>query len=328
MNFLMNGILNPNKVNMSNKLVLGIDIGGTNTVFGLVDKNGKIHFQKTLKTSLYSTPEKLVNQIYNHLNKINEFKKIIGIGIGAPNGNFFTGSIEFAPNLKWDGKIPLAKIFEKKFKLNVILTNDANAAAVGEMLYGAAKDLDDFVIITLGTGLGSGVVNKRMLIYGHDGFAGEYGHIRVIKNGRLCGCGRKGCLEAYVSASGVTRSINELDSKNKLTSKLKEIKNPNSKDVFKLAEKGDLFSIEIIDYTAKILGSSLADFACFNNPKAYILFGGIAQNGNVFAQKVKTSMEKNLLNIYKNKIEIRISQLHNKNAALLGSASLIWNKNN
>tara|TARA_Y100000589_G_scaffold49585_1_gene41299 strand:+ start:18915 stop:19901 length:987 start_codon:yes stop_codon:yes gene_type:complete len=328
MNFLMNGILNPNKLNMINKLVLGIDIGGTNSVFGLVDQNGKIHFQKTLKTSLYPTPEKLVNEIYNYLNKINGFKKIIGIGIGAPNGNFFTGSIEFAPNLKWDGKIPLAEMFKEKFKLNVILTNDANAAAIGEMIYGAAKDLDNFVIITLGTGLGSGVVNKRKLIYGHDGFAGEYGHIRVIKNGRLCGCGRKGCLEAYVSATGVTRSIYELDSKNKSKSKLKQIKNPSSKDVFNLAKKGDLFSIEIIDYTAKILGSSLAEFSCFNSPKAYILFGGIAQNGNIFAQKVKRYMEKNLLNIYKDKIEIRISQLHNRNAALLGSASLIWNNNN
>lgn len=311
---------------MKKDLALGIDIGGTNSVFGLCNEKGEILLEDSISTKSCSTPEELVNQIYDHLDELNYIDRIKGIGIGAPNGNYFSGTIEFAPNLDWEGIIPLAKLFQDKFGVKSSLTNDANAAAIGERVYGIAQDLNDFVTITLGTGLGSGVVANGVLIYGHDGFAGEYGHIRVVPNGRDCGCGRKGCLETYASATGVVRSIKELESDNKATSQLLLISTPKAEDVFRLAEEGDLFANEIIDYTATVLGEALADFACFSSPKAYILFGGIAQSGKAFATKVKNAMEEVLLNIYKDKIEIRISSLHDKNAAVLGAASLVWNK--
>lgn len=311
---------------MKKNLALGVDIGGTNSVFGLVDIQGNLYFEESIDTTSCATPEELVEQIYLRIDKIGQLNNIVGIGIGAPNGNFFSGTIEFAPNLKWKGIIPLARLFEYRFKCDAVLTNDANAAAIGEMIYGAAKGLNDFVTITLGTGLGSGVVVGGDLVYGHDGFAGEYGHIRVINDGRACGCSRKGCLETYASATGVVRSITELQSEHKLDSKINLIDAPHSNDVFRLAEEGDPFCKEIVNYTAEVLGSSLADFACFSSPKAFILFGGIAQSGQPFADKVKEYMEASLLNIYKDKIEIRISQLHDKNAAVLGASSLVWNQ--
>lgn len=311
---------------MDKTLALGIDIGGTNSVYGLCDKDGNIVLEKTIHTKEVATPEELVNEIYTDLKASKHLKKIVGIGIGAPNGNYFSGTIEFAPNLDWKGIIPLAKMFSEKFGVEAILTNDANAAAVGEHIYGAAKDLKDFVTITLGTGLGSGVVVNGNLVYGHDGFAGEYGHIKVIPNGRQCGCGRQGCLETYASATGVVRSITELESKHSFYSKINEIKDPHAEDVFRLAEEGDDFAMEIIDFTARVLGDSLANFACFSSPKAYVLFGGIAQSGKPFAEKVKRYLEDSILNIYQNKIEIRISSLHDKNAAVLGASSLVWNE--
>ncbi len=311
---------------MKKKLALGVDIGGTNSVFGLCDEFGTVYFEESISTVDCTTPEDLVEKIYKRVSNIGYANHLQGIGIGAPNGNYFSGTIEFAPNLKWKGIIPLARLFEYRFKCKAILTNDANAAAIGEMIYGSARDLKDFVVITLGTGLGSGVVSNGQLIYGHDGFAGEYGHIRVIPEGRKCGCGRLGCLETYVSATGVVRSITELDSPNKAISKLIGMKDVHSENVFTLASEGDVFAGEIIEYTAKILGNALADFACFTSPAAYILFGGIAQSGPGFASKVKQYMEDNLLNIYKDKIVIRISDLHDKNAAVLGSSSLVWNE--
>lgn len=313
---------------MNKHLALGIDIGGTNTVFGLTDDHGNIYFEETIETVSCKTPEDLVEKIYNRIKEIGQLKNIVGIGIGAPNGNYFSGTIEFAPNLKWKGIIPLARLFEFQFKTKAILTNDANAAAIGEMIYGAAQGLKDFVTITLGTGLGSGVVVNKMLVYGHDGFAGEYGHIRVINGGRSCGCGRNGCLETYASATGVVRSIKELDSPEKSKSKILLMENPHADDVFRLSLQGDHFCSEIIEFTAKILGEALADFACFSSPKAYILFGGIAQSGEAFAVKVKNYMEDAILNIYKDKIEVRISTLHDKNAAVLGASSLVWNQLN
>jgi len=313
---------------MNKKLALGIDVGGTNSVFGLVDEDGNIYFEESIETTSCKVPEELVEKIYLRVKDIGQLKNIVGIGIGAPNGNFFSGTIEFAPNLKWKGIIPLARLFEYRFKRKAILTNDANAAAIGEMIYGAAKDLSDFVTITLGTGLGSGVVVNRTLVYGHDGFAGEYGHIRVVNNGRNCGCGRNGCLETYASATGVVRSIKELESEHKASSKIISLEDPHAYDVFRFSENGDQFCREIIEYTAKTLGEALADFACFSSPKAYILFGGIAQSGQQFADKVKIYMEDALLNIYKDKIEVRISTLHDKNAAVLGASSLVWNQLN
>lgn len=305
-------------------LVIGVDIGATSIDFGFVDKSGNVICEFNVLTAEMQTPELLVDYIYAKAVELGLIKRVLGIGIGAPNGNFYSGKIEFAPNLHWKGSIPLASLFQEKFDVKSTLTNDANAAAIGEMLYGNARDLSHFVTITLGTGLGSGIVVEEELIYGHDGFAGEYGHIRVIPNGRLCGCGRNGCLETYVSATGVVRSIKELDFVGKDESSLMKLTNPNSEDVFKAAKDGDFFAKYIIEYTTDLLGYCLADFACISSPEAYVLFGGIAQSGQDFADKVKIAMEKNLLNIYKNKIEIRISSLHEVNAAVLGAASLIW----
>lgn len=270
--------------------------------------------------------EALAESIHSHLEQKKLLTCIKAIGIGAPNGNNLSSTIEFAPNLPWKGVIPLGEIFKDVFGVPVSVTNDANAAALGEMTFGNAQDLKHFVTITLGTGLGSGIIVNGELIYGHDGFAGEYGHIQVIPEGRMCGCGRKGCLETYVSATGVVRSISELDSPSKMTSVLIEKNVTSAREVFEYAESGDAFAQEIIDYTAKILGQSLANFTCFSSPKAFVLFGGIAQSGDKFASKVKDYMEESMLNIYKNKVEVRISSLHNVNAAVLGAASLVWNK--
>ena len=311
---------------MSKKYALGIDIGGTNSAYGLVDNLGNIAYETSLPTTNFDQPEDLVLAIFNDLQKRDLIDSIIGISIGAPNGNHFTGNIEYAPNLKWKGIIPLAKLFQEKFNKPSQLTNDANAAAIGEKLFGSAKDLANFVTITLGTGLGSGIIIDNEIVYGEEGFAGEFGHIRVIPNGRICGCGRKGCLETYVSSTGVKRSIQELDSVNKSSSILLNIEHPEAIDVFEAGKNGDLFSNEIIEFTAQILGSSLADFACFSNPKAYVLFGGIAQSGEKFAERVKFYLEESLLSIFKNKIEIRISSLHDKNAAILGAAATVFLK--
>jgi len=308
---------------MAKHVALGIDIGGTNTAFGLVSKDGEVLMEESVATGLFDDPTALVEYIYQRVKLTEHFDHILGIGIGAPNGNVFTGNIEFAPNLKWKGIIPIASLFEDRFNRSSLLANDANAAAIGEHLFGCARDLTDFVTITLGTGLGSGIFVNGELIVGYQGFAGEYGHIRVIPEGRLCNCGRKGCLETYASSTGVTRSITEMESTNKATSVLHS--GSSAVEVFQAAEQGDIFANEIVDFTAKILGSSLADFAAFSNPQAYILFGGIAQSGNAFAQKVKHHLEENALKIYQNTVEIRISHLHHKNAAVLGTAaSLFW----
>ena len=311
---------------MLKQYALGIDIGGTNSAYGLVDNIGNIAYEKSIPTTIFDQPEDLVLHIFNDLQKGDLIDSIIGISIGAPNGNHFTGNIEYAPNLKWKGIIPLAKLFQEKFNKPSQLTNDANAAAIGEKLFGNAKDLANFVTITLGTGLGSGIIIDNEIVYGEGGFAGEFGHIRVIPNGRICGCGRKGCLETYASSTGVKRSIQELDSVNKSSSILLNIEHPEAIDIFEAAKNGDLFSNEIIEFTAQILGSSLADFACFSNPKAYVLFGGIAQSGDKFAERVKFYLEESLLSIFKNKIEIRISSLHDNNAAILGAAATVFLK--
>lgn len=312
--------------NIKDHFALGIDIGGTSTEYGLVTKDGEVVYEKDIITKDYLQPELLIEAIYSDLEKEGYLDRVLGIGIGAPNGNYFTGHIEYAPNLIWKGIIPLAEMFEAKFHKPTLLTNDANAAAMGEMIFGNARDLKDFVTITLGTGLGSGVIVNGELVYGHDGFAGEYGHIRVIPNGRLCGCTRRGCLERYCSSTGVVQSIIELESENKSFSALMNIENPSAKDVFEWADKEDLFAKEIVEFTAKTLGSALADFACFSSPKAFVLFGGIAQHKGDFAKRVKHYMEENILVIFKNKIDIRISSLHDKNAAVLGTAAhLFWN---
>jgi glucokinase len=310
------------------KYSLGIDIGGTGIEYGIVNEEGKVLYENDAATADFAEPSDLVDYIFNDSTIQSYMDTLLGIGIGAPNGNYFHGAIEFAPNLKWKGVIPLAKMFQEKFGKPALLTNDANAAAMGEMIFGNARDLKDFVTITLGTGVGSGVIVNGQLVYGHDGFAGEYGHIRIIPNGRKCGCGRYGCLETYTSSTGVVRSISEMDSDNKPFSALMSMEKPTAKDVFDLADKGDLFAKEIVDFTARTLGSALADYTCFSSPKAYVLFGGIAQHQGSFPSMVKKYMEENMLIIFQNKVEIRVSSLHDVNAAVLGSASLVFSEVN
>jgi glucokinase len=309
------------------KKVLGIDIGGTTIAIGIVNQNGDCEHNNVFNTSSFESAEILVNEIYNFLESNCLINEIDGIGIGAPNGNYYTGNIEFAPNLNWKGTIPIAKLFRNKFDCPTILTNDANAAAYGEMFFGNAKKLKDFIIITLGTGLGSGIVINRNLVNGHDGFAGELGHIRVVNNGRLCNCGRKGCLESYCSSTGLVRSFHEINSEHKLNSTLNNIHNIDSKEIVEHALQGDAFAMEIMEFTTNLLGYALADFACFSNPEAYILFGGYAQNGQFLADLVKKHMEDNLLEIYKNKIDVKISALHKQNAAILGAAAIVFHDN-
>jgi glucokinase len=307
------------------KLALGIDIGGTKTAFGFVSEEGNILVESSVSTTKFGKIDGLVEHIFEFAKLNNLHDKIIGIGVGAPNGNQFTGTIDFAPNLPWKGILPLAKLFEHYFGVKTLLTNDANAAAIGEKIFGIAKDLTDFVEITLGTGVGSGIIIQNELIVGKHGIAGEYGHIRVVPNGRVCGCGRKGCLETYTSSTGVARSISELSSDNKKISKLTWIENPTAKDVFQLALEGDLFAEEIVNYTAEILGSALADFAAFSDPEAYVLFGGLSHSGEYFTEKVSFHMNNNMLNVYQNKIKILTSSLNDKNAAILGaSACVFW----
>ena len=251
---------------------------------------------------------------------------IKGIGVGAPNGNFFTGCIEFAPNLPWKGVIPLAQMLTDKLNIPVALTNDANAAAIGEMTYGAARGMKDFIVITLGTGVGSGIVVNGQLVYGHDGFAGELGHTTAIREGRMCGCGKKGCLETYSSATGVARTAREYLQTRKDPSVLRElaIDEITSKDVYDAAVKGDKLAKEIFEYTGQVLGESFADFVAFSSPEAIILFGGLIKAGKLIFDPVRKHMEENLLPIYRNKIKLLMSELKESDAAVLGASALGW----
>lgn len=308
------------------KLVIGIDIGGTNTVFGLVDDTGNCLAQDSINTRNFP----LVTDFVTHLsNSIKELMLVhsdadyIGMGIGAPNGNYYTGSIDFAPNLKWEGVVPLVDMFSKHFDFPITLTNDANAAAIGERIYGAAKNVDDFVMITLGTGLGSGFVVNGELVYGHDGFAGEFGHTIVEKNGRDCGCGRKGCLETYASASGIVKTAKEF-LENSTSSHLSNLNELTSKCIAEAANKGDKLALDIFDYTAEKLGFSLANLVAISSPKLIVLFGGLAQSGDLIIKPTKKYMEDYLLNIYQNKVQILHSKLKNSDAAILGASALAW----
>ena len=316
---------------MSKPYVVGIDIGGTNTVFGIVDARGTIIDNGSIKTGKHSKIEDYVNELYENLFQLLEkndaVDKIAGIGVGAPNGNYFNGTIEFAPNLPWRGVLPLADMLTEKFGIPVALTNDANAAAIGEMTYGAARGLKDFIMITLGTGVGSGIVVNGQLVYGHDGFAGELGHV-IVKpvNGRACGCGRTGCLETYASATGVARTAREFLEIRKDNSLLRQIpiQDITSKDVYDAAIAGDQIAKDIFEYTGDILGEAFANFTAFSSPKAIILFGGLAKSGDLIMKPIKESMERNMLNIYKNKVQLLFSELKESDAAVLGASALGW----
>ena len=314
---------------MEKPYVVGIDIGGTNTVFGIVDARGTIIASGAVKTQVYPTVEEYADEVCKNLLPLiianGGVDKIKGIGIGAPNGNYYTGTIEF-PNLPWKGVLPLASMFEERLGIPTALTNDANAAAVGEMTYGAARGMKDFIMITLGTGVGSGIVINGQVVYGHDGFAGELGHVIVRRDGRICGCGRKGCLETYCSATGVARTAREFLAARTDASLLRNIPAESivSKDVYDAAVQGDKLAQEIFEFTGNILGEALADAIAFSSPEAIILFGGLAKSGDYIMKPIMKAMENNLLNIYKGKAKLLVSELKDSDAAVLGASALAW----
>ena len=309
------------------KLSVGIDIGGTNTAFGLVDESGRIVARGNISTRNNSDFQDYVNQVSDGIRQLLEQTndaELSGIGIGAANGNYFSGCIENAANLPWKGVVKIVETFKKQFGVPAFLTNDANAAAIGEMVYGGAKGMTDFIEITLGTGLGSGIVTGGKMLYGHDGFAGECGHVIVERGGRDCGCGRKGCLETYVSATGVVRTATELLAKRNIDSELRSI--PNSEltalKVSQAAARGDAIAREVFEFTGEMLGRALADFVAITSPQAIFLFGGLAKAGEILFEPTRRAMEANMLNIFKNKTQVLPSQLGD-DAAILGSAALV-----
>jgi glucokinase len=315
------------------QLVIGIDIGGTGTKFGIVDRDGNVLFSSEISTKKHATVESFIDELYTALSELIEKAggtgRIKGIGVGAPNGNFYTGTIEYAPNLPWKGVIPLAEMIQTKFKLPVTLTNDANAAAIGEMMYGAAKGMKDFIMITLGTGVGSGIVANGQLIYGHDGFAGELGHTIVIPDGRYHqGTGKKGSLESYASATGVRATAIEMLEKNKDKSLLRDIPKDklDSKAVYEAAIQGDKTALDIFEFTGKILGLALANAIMFSSPEAIVLFGGLTKAGDLILKPTKEHMEANLIQVFQNKVKILISHLKESDAAILGASALAWEK--
>lgn len=316
---------------MEKPYAVGIDIGGTNTVFGIVDARGTVIASNSIKTGAYEKPEDYVDEVCKNLLLLIEANggvdKIKGIGIGAPNGNYYSGNIEFAPNLPWKGVVPLAKMFEQRLGIPTALTNDANAAAIGEMTYGAARGMKDFIMITLGTGVGSGIVINGQLVYGHDGFAGELGHVIMRReNGRLCGCGRKGCLETYCSATGVARTAREFLTARTEPSLLRAIpaEEITSKDVYDAAVKGDALAQDIFNFTGTILGEALADFVAFSSPEAIILFGGLAKSGKYIFDPIQKALDANVLTIFKGKAKLLMSELKDADAAVLGASALGW----
>lgn len=317
---------------MDKPYVIGVDVGGTNTVAGIVDKRGHLLCSGSIKTATHENVEDYLDELSDLLKKLiiesDAQGKIKGIGVGAPNGNYFTGSIEFAPNLRWQGVIRLADMLKERVGIPVALTNDANAAAIGEMTYGAARGMKDFIVITLGTGVGSGIVVNGQLIYGHDGFAGELGHTIIRRdNGRPCGCGRNGCLETYTSATGVARTAREyLELYPDKQTKLREIPADKitSKDVYDAAIAGDEMAKDIFKFTGDVLGEALADFVAFSSPEAIILFGGLTKAGNLIMNPIREAMEKNMLRIFKNKVKLLFSELKESDAAVLGASALGW----
>lgn len=313
---------------MGKRYCAGIDIGGTNTIIGLVDEQGTMICDRSIKTGAYGTPELFVEAASAAIREclsVTADARLQAVGIGAPNGNYYTGCIEFAPNMPWKGVIKLAEQFSKSMGVKAVLTNDANAAAVGEMLFGGAKHMKNFVVITLGTGLGSGFVVNGEVLYGHDGFAGELGHVIAVRDGRLCGCGRRGCLETYASATGIVRTMREWLDNSAQPSPLRNIPDEQltSKLIAETAEAGDEIANEVVDYTAKILGRALADMVCITSPETIFLFGGLAQAGDLLIAPTKKYMEENMLRIFRNKIEILPSHLC-VNAAVQGAAALAW----
>ena len=310
--------------------VVGMDIGGTNSVFGIVDARGNILSVDSVKTQAYKEIDEYVNAVAEKLipmiDAVGGVEKVKGMGIGAPNGNYYTGTIEFAPNLPWKGVIKLAELFQNRIGVPVTVTNDANAAAIGEMTYGAARGMKNFIEITLGTGVGSGIVVNGQLVYGHDGFAGELGHVIARRtNGRQCGCGRCGCLETYCSATGVARTAKEIVDCTDEPSLLRDIEGEiTSKDVYDAAIRGDKVAQEVFTFTGTILGEALADFIAFSAPEAIVLFGGLTKAGDLIMKPTLEAMEANVLSIWKGKTKLLVSELKDSDAAVLGASALAW----
>ena len=316
--------------------VIGLDLGGTNSVFGIVDSRGDIKATTAIKTQGYESVDDYVNASVEALqiiiDQVGGIEKIKAMGIGAPNGNFYKGTIEFAPNLSWghDGVVPLADMFSEKLGIPVALTNDANAAAIGEMTYGVARGMKNFIVITLGTGVGSGIVVNGQLVYGCDGFAGELGHVIMVReNGRSCGCGRLGCLEAYCSATGVARTAREYLDTTDEPSLLRSMNAADitSYDVSVAAGKGDALAQRVYEFTGKMLGEACADFAAFSSPEAFIFFGGLTKAGDLIMNPIKKAYDESVLNIFKGKAKFLVSGLDGSSAAVLGASAVGWDIN-
>ena len=316
---------------MRTEVTLGIDVGGTNTAFGFVDLNGRCLAESSIPTKAHNSAADLFARLYPEIEKlyktIEDRCTLKGIGIGAPNANYYRGTVENPPNLKW-GVVNVVEIIKEYFDVPAAITNDANASAIGEMLFGAAKGMRDFIVITLGTGLGSGVVVDGKLVYGSDGFAGEIGHTVFDPNGRQCGCGRKGCLETYASATGIKRTVMELLANTNEESALRNISynDLDSKMIYSAALAGDKLAIEAFEYTGKILGLKLADAVAVTSPEAIILFGGLANAGKMIIDPTKRSLEENLFHVFRNKVKVLQSGLPEGNSAVLGASALIWNE--
>lgn len=312
--------------------VVGIDVGGQTTKMGIVDTRGQVLSQTVIRTDTYDDVNLYIDELASALEKIikesDSEGKIRGIGVGAPNGNYYTGNIENAVNIAWGGSktIPFASLLSMKTGgLKVALTNDANAAAVGEMTYGAARGMKNFIMITLGTGVGSGIVINGEVVYGHDGFAGELGHTCAVRhNGRICNCGKTGCLETYCSATGVARTAREWLEMSDEPSVLRSLDSISSKDVYEAAKEGDKMALKIFEFTGKMLGESFADFVAFSAPEAIVLFGGLARAKEYLYEPIMNSMNANLLHLWRNRIKIVFSQLKESDAAILGASALAW----
>lgn len=320
------------EIDIDKPYVIGLDMGGTNSVFGIVDQRGNIKSQTVISTKAYPDFKDYVKAAYEALqpalDQVGGIQNIRAMGIGAPDANYYTGNIENAANLAWKGIVPCAQLFEEVFGIPVRVTNDANAAAMGEMTYGVARGMKNFIMITLGTGVGSGIVVDGRVVYGSDGFAGELGHFVIdhSDNARSCGCGRKGCLEAYTSATGVARTAREFLEHSSEASLLRDLvaDEITSYDVFKAAEKGDKLALDIFNYTGRILGTACADFATFCSPESFVFFGGLTKAGEYLMQPLRKAYEENILFLYKNEAKLLISALNGSEAAVLGASALGW----
>lgn len=312
---------------MKSRFAIGIDIGGTNTDIGIVDETGNCIVRKRFPTAFSTQIEEYVDKIAITIREMlaeNAITDIDGIGVGAPNGNYFTGTIDYAPNLPFQGRIYLKELILARLQTKVVVTNDANAAAYGEKIYGGAKNLNDFILITLGTGVGSGIFIDGKLVYGHDGFAGELGHAILYPDGRKCSCGRNGCLEQYVSARGIQQTYRELREKSADKGLLAAFPNPDCRQLSEAADEGDKLAIATWERTGVLLGIALSNAVTFSSPNAIFLMGGPVKAGKWLLEPLKASFEEHLLPIYRNKVKIEISKLNENDVAILGAAALVY----